>query len=66
MAAKIIAFPNTTRRSPLSLSAIRAIEAIVRVDARYRNSDLAAHVAHEFDGLVLALEALAGDTPVRG
>jgi len=63
MAAKIIAFPNT-KRSPLSLSAIRAIEAIVRVDARYRNSDLEAHVTQELDGLVVALEALAGNMPV--
>ena len=59
MSAKIIAFPKS-RRSPLSLSAIRAIEAIVRIDARYRGTDLEADVTRELKTLVVVLERLAG------
>ena len=58
MDAKIIAFPKA-RRSPLSLTAIRAIEAIVRIDALYRATELEADVTRELDSLVAALEALA-------
>jgi len=60
MGAKIIAFPNSSR-SPLSLAAIRAIEAIVRIDARYRGSDLEADVTRELKSLVIVLERLAGE-----
>jgi hypothetical protein len=58
MDAKIIAFPKA-RRSQLSLAAIRAIEAVVRIDARYRETGLEADATRELDRLVVALEALA-------
>ena len=59
MSAKIIAFPTAARRSPLSLSAIRAIAAITVVDARYRDTELAANAAKDLDGITFALAAIA-------
>jgi hypothetical protein len=60
MGAKIIAFPKSSR-SALSLWAIRAIEAIVRIDARYRGTDLEAGVTRELQSLVIVLERLGCD-----
>jgi len=65
MSAKIIAFPKTVRPPALSLSAIRAIEAITVVDARYRDTELAANAAKDLDGITFALEAIATLGPTK-
>lgn len=65
MSAKIIAFPKGARPSPLSLSAIRAIEAITVVDARYRNTELEENATKDLDGIVFALQAIAAYGPAN-